>query len=233
MQEIFTRTAKLVGEEGIEQLSNVKVAVFGVGGVGGYVVEALVRSGIGHLDVVDKDVVDITNVNRQIIANKDTIGMDKVQVICERAKSINPQIDIRGIHCFFLPETKDEFDFSQYDFVVDAIDNVTAKIQLAVSCKASNTPLIACMGTGNKMDPSQLEITDIYKTSVCPLARVMRRQLKAREIDKLTVVYSKEQPMKPLYEDRVPGSTCFVPGSAGLLIASHVVRELLKNVKVD
>ncbi len=229
MKEIFTRTEKLFGEAGMKKLENAHVAVFGAGGVGGYVVEALVRSGVGHIDVIDKDVVDITNINRQIIATMDTIGQDKTDVICARARSINPDIDIKGIKCFFLPDTAQQFDFTIYDYVVDAIDNVTAKIELVMRCRESNTPIIASMGTGNKLDPSKLEITDIYKTSVCPLARVMRQELRKRQVARLDVLFSTETPIHSENEPRTPGSTAFVPSSAGLLIASYVVRQLLKK----
>ncbi len=229
MKEIFMRNGKLFGEEGLNVLADSHVAVFGAGGVGGYVVEALVRSGVGHIDVIDKDTVDITNINRQIIATMDTIGRDKTEVICERAHSINPEVDIKGIKCFFLPETAEQFDFTQYDYVIDAIDNVTAKLEIVMRCQEVNTPVICSMGTGNKLDPSKLQITDIYKTSVCPLARVMRRELKKRNVKKLDVLFSTEEPLVPLIEPRVPGSTAFVPSSAGLLIASYVVRKLLKR----
>lgn len=232
MKEIFSRTEKVIGKDGIDKLEKSHIAVFGAGGVGGYAIEALVRSGVGHLDVIDKDIVDITNLNRQIIATMDTVGRDKVDVVKERALSINPEIDINGIKCFFLPETADQFDFKKYDYVIDAIDNVTAKTELILRCQAVNTPIITCLGTGNKMDPSKLAITDIYKTNVCPLARAMRQQMRKNGVKKLDVLYSTENPIIPENEPRTPGSLAFVPASAGLLIASFVVRKLLEKKTV-
>ncbi|WP_028044309.1 tRNA threonylcarbamoyladenosine dehydratase [Candidatus Stoquefichus massiliensis] len=230
---MFSRFELLIGEEKLNQLQNKHIIVFGVGGVGGYVIEALVRSGIEHIAIVDNDVVSLTNLNRQIIATQQTIDQKKVDVMKERIMSINPRCDVHTLEMFYLPETADEIDLSQYDYVIDAIDTITAKIELAVRCEKLSIPLISSMGTGNKMNPSMLEVTDIYKTSVCPLAKVMRHELKARRVKHLKVVYSKEVPMKPRASNEqtnkrtVPGSTAFVPSSAGLLIASEVIKDLL------
>ena len=228
----------LIGEDAMKRLKSSRVIVFGVGGVGGYVVEALARAGIGTIDVVDNDSVSITNLNRQIIALHSTVGRAKVQVIAERIHDINPECTVNDHEVFFLPETEDLFDFSTYDYVIDAIDTVKGKIQLVVKAEETNTPIIACMGTGNKLNPAMLEVSDINKTSVDPLARVMRRELKARGIKKLKVVYSKEEPIKPEYPKemyidgkppRFPGSTSFVPPVAGMIIASEVVKDLTIN----
>lgn len=230
---MFSRFALLVGEENIQKLNQAHVIVFGVGGVGGYVVEALVRSGIGHITIVDNDVVSLSNLNRQIIATQETIGQKKVDVMKKRILSINPQCDVTTLDMFYLPETADQIDLSSYDYVVDAIDTITSKIELAVRCN-QKIPLISSMGTGNKMNPALLEVSDLYKTSVCPLAKVMRRELKKRHIQHLKVVYSKEIPIKPQQSNEVtnkrtvPGSTSFVPSCAGLLIASEVIKDLLK-----
>lgn len=230
---MFSRFALLVGEENIQKLNQAHVIVFGVGGVGGYVVEALVRSGIGHITIVDNDAVSLSNLNRQIIATQETIGQKKVDVMKKRILSINPQCDVTTLDMFYLPETADQIDLSSYDYVVDAIDTITSKIELAVRCN-QKIPLISSMGTGNKMNPALLEVSDLYKTSVCPLAKVMRRELKKRHIQHLKVVYSKEIPIKPQQSNEVtnkrtvPGSTSFVPSSAGLLIASEVIKDLLK-----
>lgn len=230
---MFSRFALLVGEENIQKLNQAHVIVFGVGGVGGYVVEALVRSGIGHITIVDNDVVSLSNLNRQIIATQETIGQKKVDVMKKRILSINPQCDVTALDMFYLPETADQIDLSSYDYVVDAIDTITSKIELAVRCN-QKIPIISSMGTGNKMNPALLEVSDLYKTSVCPLAKVMRRELKKRHIQHLKVVYSKEIPIKPQQSNEVtnkrtvPGSTSFVPSSAGLLIASEVIKDLLK-----
>ncbi|MEG0365306.1 MAG: tRNA threonylcarbamoyladenosine dehydratase [Coprobacillus sp.] len=232
--DIFSRFELLVGHENILKLQNSHVIVFGVGGVGGYVVEALCRSGIGHITIVDNDTVSITNLNRQIIATRDTINQSKVVVMKDRILSINPNCDVHIIEDFYLPENADQIDLSQYDYVVDAIDTITSKIELAVRCEGLNVPHISSMGTGNKLNPAMLEVSDIYKTSVCPLAKVMRKELKTRRVKKLKVIYSKEQPIKPLSSSEetnkrvVPGSTAFVPASAGLLIASEVIKDLLK-----
>ncbi len=223
MKKQHERTAFLVGEDGIEILKNARVAIFGIGGVGGYTVEALARAGIGTLDIIDKDVVDETNLNRQIIALHNTIGMDKVEVMAYRIHQIDPEIVTHSYKMFYLPENAASFDLSVYDYIVDAIDNVTAKIELACRAKEAGIPMIASMGTGNKMDASGFTITDISQTSVCPLAKVMRKELKAKGIEHLKVVYSKAIPLK----NRPPGSISFVPPVAGLLMAGEVVRDIL------
>ena len=230
---MFSRFELLVGEDNIQKLNQAHVIVFGVGGVGGYVVEALVRSGIGHITIVDNDVISLSNLNRQIIATQETIGQKKVDVMKKRILSIHPECDVTTLDMFYLPETADQIDLSQYDYVVDAIDTITSKIELAVRCD-QKIPLISSMGTGNKMNPALLQVSDIYKTSVCPLAKVMRRELKKRRVKHLKVVYSQELPMNPFASDEIthkrviPGSTSFVPSSAGLLIASEVIKDLLK-----
>ncbi len=228
----FSRTELLVGAEGIERLRNSRVAVFGIGGVGGYVVEALARSGVGTLDLIDNDKVSLTNLNRQIIATHSTIGRYKVDVAKKRVLDINPAAVVNTYRIFFVPETAADFDFHAYDYVVDAIDTVTGKIQLIVQADSACTPVISCMGAGNKMDPTAFRVADIYQTSVCPLAKVMRRELKKRGIRKLKVVYSEEVPWEvkaaaETEKKRIPGSNAFVPSVAGLIIAGEVVRELL------
>ena len=231
MADIFDRTKGLLGEDAMEKLRSAKVAVFGIGGVGGYVAEALARSGVGALDLVDKDVVSITNINRQIVALRSTVGKDKTAVMKDRIADINPDCKVTEHKIFYLPENADCIDLSTYDFVVDAIDTVSAKLELAVRTKEMGVPFISCLGTGNKLDPTRLEIADISKTSVCPLARVMRRELRARGINHLTVLYSTEDPIKSRIVENdkpVPASSAFVPSAAGLIIASHVVRELIK-----
>ena len=232
----FKRTQMLYGKNSIEKLNTSRVAVFGIGGVGGHVVEALVRSGVGTVDVIDNDVVHNSNLNRQIIALHSTVGKLKVDVLEERMKDINPDVSIIKHNCFFTPETAPEFDFSAYDYVADCIDTVTGKIELVLRCKEENTPIISSMGTGNKLNPADLEVSDIYKTSVCPLAKVMRRELKNRNVKKLKVVYSKEIPVVPeeIIEDkeskkRIIGSNAFVPAAAGLIIASEIVKYITKN----
>lgn len=227
--EQFSRTELLLGEEAMEILKNARVAVFGIGGVGGYVTEALARSGVGALDLTDKDRVCLSNLNRQIIATHKSIGKYKTEVMRERILDINPEAEVRTHECFYLPETKGEFDFSSYSYVVDAVDTVTAKLSLAEEAKAAGVPIISSMGAGNKLNPFLFETADIYETSVCPLARVMRRELRKRGIDHLKVVYSKEPPLPPLKEADGPGSTAFVPSVAGLLIASEVIRDLTEN----
>ena len=197
MEYQFSRTGLLLGEKAVDYLKDCRVAVFGVGGVGGFTVEALARSGVGTIDIIDNDKVCLSNINRQIIATHKTIGMDKVDVMKERILEINPNAIVNVYKCFFLPETRDEFDFSQYDYVVDAVDTVTAKIELVMACKEADVPIISSMGAGNKLDPTAFEVADIYKTSVCPLAKVMRRELKKRGIKKLKVVYSKEEALTP------------------------------------
>ena len=244
----FSRTQLLLGREAMERLHNKKVAVFGIGGVGGYVCEALVRSGVGAFDLIDDDRVCLTNLNRQIIATRKTIGKYKVDVMKERMLDINPDAKIDLHKCFFLPGNADEFPFREYDYVVDAVDTVTAKIELILRAQKENIPIISAMGAGNKLDAGRLQIADIYETRVCPLARVMRRELKKRNVKSLKVVYSDEQPVRPL-EDMsiscrsdcicppgaerksterrdIPGSTAFVPAVAGLLIAGEIVRDL-------
>lgn len=229
----FSRTALLLGQEGIEKLKKARVAVFGVGGVGGYVVEALARSGVGALDLIDNDTVSLSNINRQIIALHSTLGRQKTEVAAERAKDINPDITVRTHNLFFLPENAEQFDFSQYDYVVDAIDTVSGKIALAEQAKAANVPMISAMGAGNKLDPTAFAVADISKTSVCPLARVMRRELKKRGIEHLKVVYSEEEPLPTKAADErtgkpVPGSIAFVPSVVGLIIAGEVIKDLTK-----
>lgn len=239
MDEKLERTALLIGEGGIHKLKNARVAVFGIGGVGGYVAEALARSGVGELDLVDKDEVSESNINRQIIATTKTVGRLKVDVMKERIAEINPDIIVHTHACFFLPETAEEFDFETYDYVVDAVDTVTAKLELVERAAEARIPVISSMGAGNKLDPSRFEVADIYKTSVCPLAKVMRRELKKRGIRKLKVVYSKEEPRKPRYRDdfvpeegrrATPGSIAFVPSVAGLILAGEVVRDIVGEV---
>lgn len=234
MQETFSRTEMLLGAAGMERLRNARVAVFGIGGVGGYAAEALARSGVGAFDLIDKDVVSRSNLNRQIIALEKDIGRSKTEVMKERIAQINPEAKVRVRNCFFLPESAGDFDFTEYDYVVDAVDTVTAKILLVLRAQEAGVPVISCMGTGNKLHPEFLETGDIYETQVCPLARVMRRELKKRGVKSLKVVFSREIPRKPLWEERngektVPGSTCFVPGAAGLLLASQVVQDLIQE----
>lgn len=223
----------LIGKDNIEKLQKSRVAVFGLGGVGGFAVEALVRTGIGAVDIIDNDTVDITNINRQIIALHSTVGQNKTDVFEKRLLDINSEIKITKHNIFFSNETSDQFDFSQYDYIVDAIDTVSAKIELILKANECDTPIISSMGTGNKLNPTDLEVTDIYNTSVCPLARVMRYELKKRGVKKLKVVYSKEEPKKAIGEDtqsngRIPASAQFVPASAGLIIASEVVKDIIK-----
>lgn len=227
MDNRFSRTELLIGKEAIEKLNKSKVAVFGIGGVGSYVVEGLARAGVGSFILVDKDEVDITNINRQIIATTKTVGRPKVEVAKKRILEINPEAKVEIYQEFFLPETKGILDES-IDYIVDAVDTVTAKIELIVRANKLNIPIISSMGTGNKLDPSKFEVTDIYKTSVCPLAKVMRKELKIRGIKKLKVVYSKEEPIKQ--EERgVPASISFVPSVAGLIIAGEVIKNLSKG----
>ena len=230
MQERFARTELLLGKAGMERLRCARVAVFGIGGVGGHVVEALARSGIGAIDLVDHDRVSLSNINRQIIATQHTLDQLKVDAAKERILSINPECCVRTYPVFFLPDTADGFDFTQYDYVVDAVDTVTAKIDLIMSAKEAGVPVISSMGAGNKMNPAMFEVADIYKTSVCPLAKVMRKELKKRGVDHLKVVYSKEEAIKRETEERkpVPGSIAFVPSVAGLIIASEVVKDLIE-----
>lgn len=231
MNEKFSRTKLLLGETAMQKLSASRVAVFGVGGVGGYTVEALVRSGVGAIDVIDNDVISESNINRQIIATTKNIGMDKVDAIEERALSINPDVKITKHKLFYLPETANQFDFSQYDYIVDAIDTVTGKLALAENAQKTNTPIISSMGAGNKLNPTAFEVTDIYKTSVCRLAKVMRTECKKRGIKHLKCVYSKEPAIKvsenvDANRRSTPGSTAFVPSVVGLIIASEVIKDL-------
>ena len=246
----FSRTQLLLGKEGMDALAGAKVAIFGIGGVGGYVVEALARSGVGSFVIVDDDKVCLTNINRQIIATRKTIGKYKVEVMRDRILEINPDAQVEMRQCFYLPENAHEFDFSEYSYVVDAVDTVTAKIEIIMRAQAAGVPVISCMGAGNKLDPTQFHVADIYKTTMCPLAKVMRRELKKRRVKKLKVVYSEEMPIKPkddmanscrtncicppgaqhkCTEKRaIPGSTAFVPSVAGLIIAGEVVKDLCK-----
>ena len=244
----FSRTQLLFGEDGMERLYHARVAVFGIGGVGGYTVEALARSGIGTLDLIDDDRVCLTNLNRQILATRKTVGQYKVDVAEQRIREINPNAVVHTYKTFYAPQTAEQFDFSQFDYVVDAIDTVTAKLKLVEQAQKAGVPLISCMGVGNKVDPTAFEVADIYKTSVCPLARIMRRELRKRGIQKLKVVYSKEPAITPI-EDmsiscrthcicppgtarkctqrrQVPGSNAFVPAAAGLVLAGEVVKDL-------
>lgn len=235
MKEEFCRTSLLIGEEGVEKLNDAKVAVFGVGGVGGYVVEALARSGVGSFVLVDKDDVSVSNINRQIIALQSTVGKYKVDVMRDRILDINPEANIEVHRTFFLPENSHEFDFSQYTYVVDAVDTVTAKLEIIMKAKEAGVPVISSMGAGNKLDATAFKVTDIYKTNVCPLAKVMRKELKARGVKKLKVVYSEEQPMSPDTSNlqtpdekkRIPGSVAFVPSVVGLIIAGEVVKDIV------
>lgn len=244
----FSRTQLLLGGEAMKKLSESRVAVFGVGGVGGYACEALVRSGVGHFDLIDDDKVCLTNLNRQIIATRRTVGKYKTDVMKERMLEINPDVDVTIHKCFFLPENADEFPFSEYDYVIDAVDTVTAKLELVMKCSELNVPIISSMGAGNKLDASAFRVADIYKTKMCPLAKVMRRELKKRGVKKLKVVYSEEKPTRPIEDMSVscrtncicppgaahkcterrdiPGSVAFVPSVAGLIIAGEVVKDL-------
>ena len=235
MDEQFIRTGMLLGEAALERLRKARVAVFGIGGVGGYTVEALARSGIGRLDLIDHDTVSLSNINRQILATHSTVGMRKVDAAKQRILDINPDCDVRTWPVFYLPETAADFDFSQYDYIVDAIDTVTGKLQLAERAFAVGTPIISCMGTGNKLDASAFEVADISKTSMCPLARIMRKELSKRGIKHMKVVYSKEEALTPtgweeeaaaLGKRQIPGSVAFVPGAAGLILAGEVIRDI-------
>lgn len=232
MNEIFSRTDMLIGSSALEKLKNSRVALFGVGGVGGYVAEALARSGVGSIDIIDNDTVSPSNINRQIIALHSTIGKSKTAVCGERLRDINPEIKVTEIKKFVLPENINEFDFSLYDYVIDAIDTVSGKLAIIEKAYKENIPVISSMGTGNKLEPTRFEITDIYKTSVCPLARVMRYELKKRGVKKCKVLYSKEEPRKPKANEDgsrpVPASISFVPSVAGLIITGEVVKDLIK-----
>lgn len=233
MDARFSRTELLLGKEAMEKLNNAHIIIFGIGGVGGFALEALVRSGVGSIDIVDSDVVSESNINRQIYALESTIGKYKVDVAKERIKEINPNVKLNTFTTFYLPETAKEFNFEKYDYIIDAIDTVTGKIDLIVNANKVNTPIISSMGTGNKLDPTKFEVADIYETSVCPLSRVMRRELKERGIKKLKVVYSKEEPIKTNCFDEnkkmIPASISFVPSVAGLIIAGEVIKDMIKN----
>lgn len=251
MLHAFSRTQLLLGAEGMDRLYHARVAVFGIGGVGGYTIEALARSGIGTLDLIDDDRVCLTNVNRQLLATRNTVGRPKVEVARQRLLEINPGITVNTYQTFYGPETADQFDFTKYDYVVDAIDTVTGKLALIEQAIGSGTPIISCMGAGNKLDPTAFEVADIFETSVCPLARVMRRELRKRGVQHLKVVYSKEPPIQPKEDQsiscrihcicppetarnctqrrQVPGSTAFVPAVAGLILAGEVIRDLSKR----
>lgn len=227
----FSRIEMLIGNEAMKKLSECRVAVFGIGGVGGHVVEALVRSGIGAIDLIDNDKVSLTNINRQIIALHSTVGRYKTEVMKSRISDINPNCKVTEHKCFYLPENSSKFDFSIYDYIVDAVDTVTAKIELIMQAGAAGVPIISSMGTGNKMNPAEFEVADIYKTSMCPLAKVMRYELKKRNVRRLKVVYSKEIPLKPYEseeENCKAGSNAFAPAVAGLIIASEVIKDLVK-----
>jgi tRNA A37 threonylcarbamoyladenosine dehydratase len=240
----FSRTELLLGHSAMEELKNKKVAIFGIGGVGGYVCEALVRSGVGHFEIIDNDDVSLTNINRQIIATHSTVGRLKVDVMKERMLDINPEVDVVARHCFYLPDNADEFDFTSYDYVVDAVDTVTAKLSIICRCKELGVPVISSMGTGNKLNPAAFEIADIYDTTMCPLAKVMRKELKKRDIDSLKVVYSKEKPVEQASDvteveepsagrRSIPGSTAFCPPVAGLILASEVIKDLTGTFSRD
>lgn len=250
MQEQFSRSELLFGRENMQRLQGARVAVFGVGGVGGYTVEALARSGVGTLDLIDDDKVCLSNINRQIIATHSTIGRYKVDVVRERILEINPEAVVNSYRTFYLPETAEQFDFTKYDYVVDAIDTVAGKLHLAEQAAAAGTPVISSMGAGNKLDPTAFMVADIYETSVCPLAKVMRRELKKRGVAHLKVVYSKEKPLIPMHDARegddmkgmdvsngsrrrqIPGSTAFVPSVVGLIIAGEVIKDLCDPKKL-
>ena len=231
----YSRTRFLLGEDAMQKLRAARVAVFGLGGVGGYVVEALARSGVGHLELIDHDTISLTNINRQILATRETVGMDKAEAAARRVAAIDPDIAVTARKIFYLPETAGEFDFTQYDYVVDAIDTVTGKLMLVQAAKAAGVPIISSMGTGNKLDPTAFRVADISETSVCPLARIIRKECKKRGIERLKVVYSTEDPIKCVPDDlselpegrnALPGSICFVPAAAGMVIAGEVIKDL-------
>lgn len=233
MKNQFERTEMLLGKKAVEKLKKSRVAVFGIGGVGGHIAEALVRAGIGEIDVIDRDVVSVSNINRQIIALNSTVGLPKTEVFKKRALDINPDVKVNCHNVFFMPDTSDMFDFSKYDYVADAIDTVTGKIEIIMKAQEAGVKVISSMGTGNKLDPTLFEVTDIYKTSVCPLARVMRRELKNRGVKHLKVVYSKEEAIKTNITENgkaVPGSISFVPSVAGLIIAGEIIKDLIADI---
>lgn len=238
MEEQFARTGMLLGEDAVERLAGARVAVFGMGGVGGYVVEALCRAGVGALDLIDKDEISLSNLNRQLLATHDTVGMPKTQAARQRIAQINPACVVREFTMFYLPETADALDFRDYDYIVDAVDTVAAKLALVQRAAECGTPIISCMGTGNKLDPTAFRVADISKTSMCPLARVMRRELGKRGIRHLKVVYSQEEAIKPtgweeeaaaLGKRQIPGSVSFVPGAAGLILAGEVIKDIIRR----
>ena len=238
MNEQFLRTAMLLGEEAVEKLKNARVAVFGIGGVGGYTVEALARAGIGQIDVIDSDTVSRSNINRQLLATHSTVGMPKVEAAKQRILDINPDCIVRTHAVFYTPETAESFDFTVYDYIVDAIDTVTGKLALVERANGVNTPIICCMGTGNKLDASAFQVADISKTSMCPLARIMRKELGKRGIKHLQVVYSQEEALTPtgweaeaaaLGKRQIPGSVSFVPGAAGLILAGEVIKDIVQR----
>ena len=240
MADQYSRTRLLLGQDGIEKLRNARIALFGLGGVGGYAAEALARAGVGHMDLIDDDTISITNLNRQILATHSSVGKYKVDVAADRIRDIDPSIEVRTFRTFYLPETAQQFDFSQYDYILDAIDTVTGKLLLIAQAKEAGTPVISCMGTGNKLDATAFEVADISKTSGCALARIMRKECAKRGIKGVKVVFSKELPLEPLEDPddplepqregssrrSTPGSTAFVPGVAGLIMAGEVVKEL-------
>lgn len=237
MDEQFLRTAMLLGEKAVEKLRHARVAVFGIGGVGGYTVEALARAGIGQLDVIDSDTVSRSNINRQLLATHSTVGMLKVEAARARILDINPACTVRTHAVFYTPETADRFDFAEYDYIVDAIDTVTGKLALVERANAAQTPIICCMGTGNKLDASAFQVADISKTAMCPLARIMRKELGKRGIRHLKVVYSQEEALTPtgweeeaaaLGKRQIPGSVSFVPGAAGLILAGEVIKDIVQ-----
>ena len=242
MADQYSRTRLLLGRDGIEKLRNARIALFGLGGVGGYAAEALARAGVGHMDLIDDDTISLTNLNRQLLATHSSIGMYKVDVAAQRIRDIDPSIDVRTYKTFYLPETAQQFDFSQYDYVLDAIDTVTGKLMLITQAKEAGTPVISCMGTGNKLDATAFEVADISKTSGCALSRIMRKECAKRGIKGVKVVYSKELPLEPAQDPddsmepqregssrrSTPGSTAFVPGVAGLIMAGEVIKDLIK-----
>ena len=233
----FSRTELLLGADGMEKLKRARVAVFGIGGVGSYAVEALARAGIGALDLIYNDVISLTNINRQIIALHSTVGLPKTDVMAARVRDINPECEVRTYQTFYGPDTAEQFDFAQYEYIIDAIDTVTGKLALAVNAQKANTPIISSMGTGNKLDPTAFTVTDIYKTSFCPLARIMRKELRKRGIERLKVVYSEEEALTPegvteeLPQGRrsIPGSVSFVPSAAGLILAGEMIKDIVNR----
>lgn len=233
IKEEFSRTAYVYGEDAVERLKRARVAVFGVGGVGGYICEALCRAGVGRIDIFDRDTVSLSNINRQIIALHSTVGREKVDVMKERMLDINPECEVNAYNVFYLPENADEYELSKYDYIADAVDTVSAKLEIATRAYKLGIPVISAMGAGNKTDPTRFEVADINDTSVCPLARVMRRELKARGVKKYKVVYSKEEPRKSGVTDpesgkAIPGSLSFVPSAMGLIMAGEIIKDLLK-----